>query len=406
MKARLSAKELSSPEQEDLARQLAKFAGRGAVQNLLGELLKDTQATPAARQTILKAMAQSGVKQLPDVWVGGLSHSLASDDFDLVRQAIDTARLWRDPKQKGSKLTAPLLQVGSNAKAPASVRLSALAVVPGGLTKVDSGQLELLLGHLGPEQPVALRGAAAEALSRAKLDKEQLRLMAPRLKTVGPMEFDRVLEAFGASSDEVVGMELLDALKTASSKSSLRGEMLKPRLAKFGPAVQKQAEELYASLNVDARKQKSHLEMLLQTTASGDKNRGHVIFNSEKAACFSCHAIGYRGGNVGPDLTHIARTRTDRDLLEAVVFPSLSFVRGYEPVQLTTTQGKVYNGVLRKDAPDEVVLAVNATEMARIPREDIDDIRPSQVSVMPAGYDQLLTPAELADLLAFLKACK
>jgi hypothetical protein len=28
------------------------------------------------------------------------------------------------------------------------------------------------------------------------------------------------------------------------------------------------------------------------------------------------------------------------------------------------------------------------------------------VSVMPAGLDQQLTPRELADLIAFLKACK
>ena len=33
-------------------------------------------------------------------------------------------------------------------------------------------------------------------------------------------------------------------------------------------------------------------------------------------------------------------------------------------------------------------------------------MRPSTVSVMPAGLDQQLTPQELADLVAFLKACR
>jgi hypothetical protein len=33
-------------------------------------------------------------------------------------------------------------------------------------------------------------------------------------------------------------------------------------------------------------------------------------------------------------------------------------------------------------------------------------MRPSNVSIMPAGLDQQLTPQELADLIAFLKACQ
>jgi hypothetical protein len=42
----------------------------------------------------------------------------------------------------------------------------------------------------------------------------------------------------------------------------------------------------------------------------------------------------------------------------------------------------------------------------RILRSDIEDMQPSKVSIMPAGLDQLLMPRELADLVAFLKACK
>ncbi|HLY66219.1 MAG TPA: hypothetical protein VKU60_11850 [Chloroflexota bacterium] len=406
LRDRLAAQPLPVAEQNELARQLAKFAGRAPVQKLLAEQLSDAKSTRDARQTILKAMAQSGVKQLPDAWVAGLSQALAADDAALVQQAIDTARTWRDPKQKSAKLTAPLFAASNNSKLPVDVRLTALAAVPGGLAKVEPAQFELVLAHLGPEQPASLRSATADVLARAKLDKEQLRLLVPRLKTVGPLELDRALEGFAGSSDEALGNELLAALRTASAKSSLRMDMLKPRLAKFGPSVQKQAEELYASLNVDAGKQQAQLEKLLPTIANGDRNRGHIVFNSQKAACFTCHAIGYLGGTLGPDLTHIAKTRTERDLLEAVVFPSVSFVRGYEPIQVTTKEGKVFNGVLKKDAPDEIVLMLGADQQARIAREEIDEMRPSQVSVMPAGYDQLLTPAELADLLAFLKACK
>ncbi len=265
---------------------------------------------------------------------------------------------------------------------------------------------DFLRSHLDAEQPVAVRSAAAEVLAKAKLTSEQLATLTEALKNVGPMEIDRLLDAFAASTDDKVGQSLLSALKAASARSGLRVETLKPRLAKFSPAVQHQAEELYAALDVDAAKQRTKLEQMLSSLKDGDVRRGQAVFNGTKAACSSCHAIGYLGGNVGPDLTHIGKIRTERDLLESIVFPSASFVRSYEPVQVTTKSGKVHNGLLRKDAPDEVVLATGANQEARIARDDIEDVQPSKVSVMPAGLDQQLTVRELADLVAFLKACK
>ena len=47
-----------------------------------------------------------------------------------------------------------------------------------------------------------------------------------------------------------------------------------------------------------------------------------------------------------------------------------------------------------------------ADKEVRIARADIEEVRPGTVSVMPAGLDQQLTKQELADLIAFLKACK
>ena len=78
---------------------------------------------------------------------------------------------------------------------------------------------------------------------------------------------------------------------------------------------------------------------LLPALQGGDVGRGQAVFNSEKAACYGCHAIGYMGGRIGPDLTRIGQVRSERDLLEAVVFPNASFARGYEPVVIRTCAG-------------------------------------------------------------------
>src|SRR5262249_38062806 len=155
-------------------------------------------------------------------------------------------------------------------------------------------------------------------------------------KAAGPLELDRLLDAFASSTDERVGKSLVAALMASPARSSLRIDVLRPRFSKCGAAVQKQAEELYAAVDADNARQRAKLDELLAAMGSGDVRRGHQVFNGSKAACISCHAVGYLGGKVGPDLTHIGKIRTERDLLESIVFPSATFVRSYEPVLVTT----------------------------------------------------------------------
>src|SRR5207302_7575914 len=106
-----------------------------------------------------------------------------------------------------------LMPVARDPKRPADVRISALAAVPGGLAEVEPALFDLLKQHLDPNQPVATRSAAADVLSKAKLTPEQLIALADSLKEVGPMEVNRLLDAFAASGDDAVGRRLLAALK-------------------------------------------------------------------------------------------------------------------------------------------------------------------------------------------------
>jgi putative heme-binding domain-containing protein len=289
---------------------------------------------------------------------------------------------------------------------PADLRLAALAAVPGGLDRTDDSVFAFLLKSLDREQTVGRRTTAADVLARARLSTPQLGRLVDALRTALPLEVDRLLVAFEQSTDLALGLKLTSALADSPALGSLRVDALKSHLAKYGPAVKKAAEALYARLNVDVATQKAQLDQLATVLSTGDVRRGQQVFHSEKAGCYSCHAIGYRGGNVGPDLTKIGEVRTERDLLEAIVFPSASLVRSFEPIAIATSDGKVFNGLLRGETADEIVLATGINQEARITRREIEEMRPSTVSVMPAGLDQQLSPQELADLVAFLKACK
>ena len=407
---RLSLIDLPPADRAELERQLGRFAQSTPIQRLLADRLRDAFAPSAARRSSLQAMAWSNLKAgaVPREWVDAVASVLEGDPAtpELVTPAVATLRALPLTREKAGDLPARLLRIAAADKNAAELRIAALAAMPGGLVNLDQTIFAFLIDQLDRERTVTARTTAADVLARAKLTTEQLVRLALALRTAGPLEVDRLLVSFEQSRDESLGLKLVEALTNCSAVSSLRVDAVKAHLAKYGPSVQKQAEGLYAKLNVDATRQKARLEQLMVALSAGDVRRGQLIFHSEKAACFACHAIGYRGGNVGPDLTLIGSVRAERDLLEAIVFPSASFVRSFEPIAVATNDGKVVSGLLRGETADELVLATGVNQEARIPRRDIEEMRPSIVSVMPAGLDQQMSPQELADLVAFLKACK
>jgi len=351
-------------------------------------------------------MAASGLKQIPKSWTEAVRAALLDTDQAVARAAITAARALAQTKNNPPNFSESLAKLGSDSSKPTEVRLDALAAAPAGVHSVNSDLFQFLCASIDPAKQVLERSAASTTLAKAKLSDEQLLALTDTIRSAGPLELTRLLSAYEHSHSEAVGTKLVASLKEAKGVSSLRPDLVKTVLTNYPAAVQEQSEALLTTLNVDASKQSAHIEELLKQLKDGDIRGAQAVFNGQKAACYSCHAMGYMGGKVGPDLTRIGEVRSERDLLESIVYPSASFVRSYEPYLVATKSGDSYIGVLKKDAPDEVVLATGPTTEAQIARADITEMRPGTVSIMPAGMEQQLTKQELADLLAFLKSTK
>ena len=279
-----------------------------------------------------------------------------------------------------------------------------MAAAPANVGKIEPALFDKVLDTLSPDQPAEERLDAAEALSHISLDKPQLLRLCQAIAQAGPLELDRLLPLFGKSTDDEIGKQLIAALGSNAARDNVRADTLKLALAKYPEATRTAADRLLADINKDAARQLAELDQLQARLPSGDIRRGQAVFHSAKAACFACHAIGYVGGRTGPDLTAIGRIRSDRDLLESIVFPSISLVRSYEPVIVITKDGLSHNGLIRSETADELVLATGPNQEVRLSPADIEDRQPSKVSIMPAGLDKQLSDQELADLLAFLKS--
>ena len=227
--------------------------------------------------------------------------------------------------------------------------------------------------------------------------------LADLLPKIGPMELPQIVEAFGQSQDAELGTRLLNGLSQAKGLANLRADILRTAVEGYQPDVRASIDALIEGGVSGLEEQQAKLDGLLAKLPQGDVVRGQAVFNGSETACLSCHTIGYDGGRIGPDLTRIGEIRERRDLLEAIVFPSASFVRSYEPIVAMTSSESI-TGVPIEESGTHLLLAVSADEQVRIPRADVEEVRPGTVSVMPAGLDEHLSTGQLADLLAFLEA--
>jgi len=130
----------------------------------------------------------------------------------------------------------------------------------------------------------------------------------------------------------------------------------------------------------------------------GDPFAGQQVF---KKLCAQCHKIHGEGLDVGPDITGIGRTDFEQ-LLSNVLDPSLVIGPAFQATLVATKDGRVLTGLLVEDTPQRVVLKLQGGKQETIPRDDVEETRVSELSLMPEDIEKQLTPQELADLFSFL----
>ncbi len=404
-RARLTAPGTSQTEKTGWEELLSLLAQTTEGQPFLAEVVTVAGYRPESIIAALRAMGDAGVKAFPEGWRSALLAAVGlARPADIRSAALRAGRGLPFPKDGDPAWTAALHALARDNAQPTALRLDALGGLPAGAA-VDAPELAAVLSALEPARPPGERLAAANAVGRLKLVPAQLHALTGTLPTAGPLELSRILAAFSPGGDQALGTRLLAALEQSKALRALRAEDLKPQLAKFPAPVQAAADLLLAAQQTDTAQDRARLDALLVEVQkfTGQVRSGQTLFNSAKAACSSCHRLGYLGGDLGPDLTAIGQVRTDRDLLEALVYPSASLVRSYEPWIASTSDGEEYSGVMRRDTPDEIVLATGPGAEVRLRRSDITELRLGALSTMPAGLDEQFSRQELADLLAFLK---
>lgn len=391
---------------QQLSSRLARFAGHPAMQGTMAEALKDASLTPQARVAVINAMASSRLEELPQVWSQALDDALADADADVLEAVVKAVSVLSGT-QLSEGFIHRLRNIAADDRLPDHVRLQALVALPADQRGVDDSViLRFLCDRLAVDNPVAVRALAVDVLLGTPLSADQVERVADAAAATGPMELKRLMELFARHNEERIGLQLVASLQECPAAVALPLDDLKQQLATYGNRVVDQAQPLLARIARENADRYDKLESILKLVHDGDIRRGQRVFRDTKAACTACHTMGYLGGRAGPDLSRIGRIRSERDLLEAILFPSASFVRSFEPVGIVTVDGKVYHGVILDETSRELTLQLDPQKTARIPVDEIEERVPGKVSIMPAGLDNQLTPRQLADLVTFLKAAQ
>jgi uncharacterized repeat protein (TIGR03806 family) len=207
-------------------------------------------------------------------------------------------------------------------------------------------------------------------------------------------------------SDTSGSMRLLRAVDEERLHPTVKNHAIQTASAHPNPAVrdlferfvpeEKRAARL--GTNIDAAK-------LLAKTGNAERGR-ELFFNATAVNCQTCHQIGGKGRDVGPDLSHVGKKYNPAQILENILDPSKTIEQKYLVYVVQTTGGKAYTGIVAERNAESAALKDAQGNVVRFRLKDVESFDPQKKSLMPDGLLRDLTAEQAADLLAYLESLK
>lgn len=395
LRSRFAGSPFTEEEKEMYGNVITSFGENTSMQRFVADQLK---GVPLERKLfLLDAMAKSRVKKFPEIWVEAIGRQLTSaNDRQVQARTMELIRL------RGiTSLNDRLRQVAEDPKSPASLRIEVIGALTKDQPQFSDAHFNYLYDRLKAGEEAPVRQQAATILAQGKLSEPQLlRLATEYLPRADAFVLPGLVPVFAGAHSVTVGQALANTLRDSPSLDNFSEENLRAVFAEYPEEVKPAVEGLMTKLREVRADRIKRLSALEQQIGKGDLERGRQLFYG-KAICSTCHKVGSEGGKLGPDLTSIQRDRSAHDLLEAIVYPSVSFVREYETYRVKTRKD-TYTGVIQQQTTEALILGTAPQASVRIPRNEIVSTERVNLSMMPQGLDGLLSAQEMADLMAFL----
>ncbi|WP_406700497.1 PVC-type heme-binding CxxCH protein [Singulisphaera sp. Ch08] len=362
----------------------------------LAVLLPRTETTDdITRRDLLSGMREAlrGHKQVPapEGWAKRFELLSQSKDASVREQAAMLGLLFNDPnaiEKLRSTLESKSAEEGERHRAlEALVERRVAGLVP---------VLQRLLDH------PSLRSPAIRSLG-AYDDPAIAPSLLKRYPTLSETDRDDVVATL--ASRPISAKALLEAVREqVVPRRDISATVARQILAFNNVALNKQLESAWGTLrgtSADKAALMTKYKAALAADAgrTPDASRGRLVFNK---ACLQCHKLFGAGGDVGPELTGSDRASIDY-ILENVLDPGAAVGRDFQLTTIATTDGRLLSGIIREQNEASITVQT-ANDRLILPREDVDDLKVSNASMMPEGLLDKLSPEEVRDLFSYLSA--
>lgn len=140
---------------------------------------------------------------------------------------------------------------------------------------------------------------------------------------------------------------------------------------------------------------------------TGDLESGKKLFHeSTVVQCRSCHRIGGKGIELGPDFDGVGKKYDRVKLLDNILRPSAVIDPKYVMYVVETSDGVIFTGLLVERNEKFVILKDPKNQQQKIPTADIEGMFPQTKSFMPEMLLRDFTAQQAADLLEYLSSLK
>ena len=345
-------------------------------------LTTDDAVSPISRLAALTVLGQTTRAQIAQQKTKAKGQPVEPDAQPIDALAVVDRPLWRKVRE--------LARMNETAQ---PVRLAAVELLGLSQRKGDRKILSQLVSQVDDNR---LRMAAIKAWSEQGSDEAEQFLM-DEVANAGPALRPILIEQILSKAPRQAALlGLMDSGKlTAKQLGAVELKRFVDRSqGKTKEGFQKQLESILNSNRAAVLKNyQGCLEL------SGDAPRGKQVFAKQ---CAACHRIGDVGVQVGPDISD-SRVHTPDKLLTNILDPNRAIDNNYFRFVVLTSDGRTLDGLIAEETADKIVLRAQNDQRHVIARSEIEELKPTGVSMMPEGLESQIDQQAMADLIAYIK---
>jgi len=399
MKGWLEQSEIVTPARVSAMESLLlSWVSNEAAQEVIAAMLAHSHRE--VRGTALRLLSKSKLSSLPESWVPVLRNRLDQTVAGDLPLMLDTIR-----SLPGHAFNDWARRVSADEKHPQSLRLRALAAIKGLI--LDDSTFETLAAVIGgTSSSPAARLQAAQMLVSGNRGDERYHAIAPWFRHADPMLLKVMTPLLARAKQNDTARLIAEAMADNPVIGSQQESVYRNALAGKDPAIFEQIVRpalVRSNAAADAKRRRLG-ELADKTVAEGNVNAGKLVYQSGKGACIVCHVVGDQGRNIGPNLSTIGSIRTERDLLESIIFPSYTLARDHETHVFELADGRSVMGLVKSHTAEGLLVVDMADNSHAVSHDQIVSDTTLLDSLMPTGLDETLTERELIDLVAWLKS--